>query len=379
MPRRLLDMNVFDAAVERMYVLYAEGHRPVVSFSGGKDSGICVEVCILAAQRAGTLPVDVIMRDEEIMFPGTFEYCARVATRPEVSFHWIYACQPILNVFNRELPFWWVFDPLLPPEQWVRQPPPQAYKIGDINIERMTTRDRFPPAPGKDLFQVIGLRVAESRGRMYGLFSSKGYLTKPNREGVRECRPVYDWTDGDVWKAIKDNGWDYNSAYDVMARMGMPRSRLRIAPPSMNVAGVPSLQLAMRAWPRWFDAMCERLPGIRAAAKYGVRAVSPLRNLNESWEACFKRTCIDTAPSWIADRAVTAMKTVLSCHAHHSNGPLPDVAPCYTCVSNLGSWRQLAVSMYSGDPFSVKSPHIPQVEPDFFRPGSGFWYGKASF
>ena len=64
--------SVFDAAIDRMLVLYEEGHRVIVSFSGGKDSGICLEICRIAATIANRLPVEVAMRDEEIMLPGTF-------------------------------------------------------------------------------------------------------------------------------------------------------------------------------------------------------------------------------------------------------------------------------------------------------------------
>lgn len=78
MPRVYTGRDVFAEAVHRMVRVYGEGHRVVVSFSGGKDSGVCLEVCLEAARQTGRLPVEVIMRDEEIMFPGTFEYAERV-------------------------------------------------------------------------------------------------------------------------------------------------------------------------------------------------------------------------------------------------------------------------------------------------------------
>jgi hypothetical protein len=109
--RAKIGVDVFEAALDRLVSLYADGHRLVYSFSGGKDSGVCLELGIMAATMTNRLPVDVIMRDDEIMYPGTFEYAERVAARPEVAFNWIYACQPVVNTFNRENPFFWVFDP----------------------------------------------------------------------------------------------------------------------------------------------------------------------------------------------------------------------------------------------------------------------------
>jgi predicted phosphoadenosine phosphosulfate sulfurtransferase len=75
MRARLLGVDVFQAAVERMVALYASGHRLVISFSGGKDSSCVLNVCLIAARETGRLPVDVVMMDEEVMFPGLVRVC----------------------------------------------------------------------------------------------------------------------------------------------------------------------------------------------------------------------------------------------------------------------------------------------------------------
>lgn len=381
MGRKYLGADVFNVAVDRMVALYKEGHRVVVSFSAGKDSGICLEICLIAARETNRLPVEVVLRDEEIMYPGTYEYAERVAARPEVQFNWLIAHQPIINVFNRKEPYWWVFDQKLKPEEWVRQPPAIAQYITQKSIDQMTIPARFPPAPGKRLYAVIGLRISESRGRMYGLFSSGGYVTGENKYGVANVRPIYDWSDSDVWKAIHDNKWDYNKAYDTMHAAGVPKNKLRIAPPTMNAAGIGELAKAAAAWPKWFNKVCTRLQGVRTAAQFGMRAVSPSRKLGETWEQAFKRECITEAPApWIAERATKAMNTMLSAHGHHSTSPFAEVDPCYTCFANLGSWKSLCMALYNGDPFSLKTSNANQyIEPEFFRVGAGYWEGKPSF
>jgi predicted phosphoadenosine phosphosulfate sulfurtransferase len=380
MPRRRLTENVFDAALERLTALYRDGHRIVVSFSAGKDSGVCLELAIMAARSTGRLPVEVVMRDEEVMYPGTFEYAERVACRPEVAFHWLVAHQPIVNVFDRVSPYFWTFDPMLPPEEWVRQPPSCAETIPDLCIERMTIPERFPPPDGKNLYAVIGLRTQESRNRLMGLFSSGSHITKPNAYGVRNVRPIYDWTDGDVWRAYHVNGWDYNDAYNVLHRMGVDRNRLRIAPPTLNAAGLDTLGLAAKAWPQWFEKVAKRLPGVRTAAMFGKRAVQPARRLGETWEQCFRRECLEETPAeWIKERSRLTMERKLSAHAHHSTMPFPEAAACPNCQGSLRSWKDLAIHLYNGDPFSLKADHLPYVEPEFFREGAGTWGGKPTF
>ena len=293
--------------------------------------------------------------------------------------HWLVPQHPVVNIFNREQPYWWTFDPLLDPSQWMRKPPDFAEWPDSINIDSMTTPERFPVEEGRTLYAVMGLRVSESHTRLYGLFSAKGYITKPNRHGVRNVWPIYDWSDGDVWKAHAEMGWDYNRAYDVMHRLGISRSRLRIAPPTLNAYGAEQLRMAVKAWPRWFEALSERLPGVRLAALYGKRAVSPYRRDDETWEQAFHRQCVDEAPEWIRDRALEVKRQMLSMHAHHSTAAFPETTPCYNCKGRVGSWKAMTNIMYGGDPFSLKQDCLGYVEPEFFRPGAGTWNGKPSF
>ena len=378
--RASLGMSVFDAALGRLVEVYAAGHRVVVSFSGGKDSCVMLEMALIAARQTNRLPVEIVYQDEEVSYPGTFDYVLRTFQRPEVTGKWLVMQMPQINVFSRAEPYWWAHDWLLPPEKWVTQPPDFAYWTrreepqSGVDITVMTTPMRFPVKAGQRLYSAVGLRAQESRTRLYGVYKAMGHLVKPNKLGVHGIRPIYDWTDADVWLAIQRFGWDYNRAYDTMYAMMGKKRNLRIAPPSQNVLGIAELKMASAAWPRWFDSVCARLPGARTAAQFGRRAVEPRRNLGETWEAAFQRECIDTAPGWIGERASEMRRKMLHSHAHHATTPFPEVRPCYNCLGSVGSWRRMTLAMYGGDPFSVKAAtRLPLVEPEFFRPGAGRW------
>jgi predicted phosphoadenosine phosphosulfate sulfurtransferase len=380
--RSYLGTSVFEQAIDRMVKVYEAGHRVVLSFSGGKDSGCTLEICVIAARLTNRLPVEVVMRDEEIMLPGTFEYAERVADRiDEIDFHWVVANQPVINIFNRSAPYFWVFDPQIDPDEWVRQPPARTEYIKEQDILALINAEKFPPPAGKELIEVVGLRVQESAVRRAGLASSGGYLTKVGANGARKCRPIYDWTDGDVWKAIGDQHWDYNAAYDTMYRMGMKRSSLRIGPPTMTWYSLPAMQIGAKAWPRWFDRVCARLPGVRTAVMFGKRAVQPERRMGETWHDTYKRTCIDDAPAeWIRERSIVVRDYYLHRHGQHATTPFPDIRPCSICSRSNASWRNLSFTMYNGNPFALKMyPMLPYVEPEFFRAGAGKWGGKPTW
>lgn len=372
---------MFDAALERIVEHYEEGHRVVVAISGGKDSTCCLEMCVLAATLTGNLPVEAVTREEEVIYPGVPEYLLRQYEREEVELSWILCRQPAVNLFNRENPYWWVCDPDLPPSSWVREPPDFAIDVPrNTTIEASISVERYPPPAGKKLISVTGLRATESRHRFLSILSSGGHLCSTKGvAGDYYSRPIYDWKDTDIWRAILVNGWDYASSYDAFHRMGLPRHKLRIGPPTMTMAAIGQLPLAAQAWPQWWDRVLERLPGTRAAAHYGKRVLEPHRRLGETWQDTFKRECIENAPEWIASRAIRARNTLLARHDRHATTPYPDAVPCATCSVSQACWKDLAMHTYLGDPFCLKMQGVLDVlQPEFFRPGAGTWVSKPS-
>ena len=382
------DVNVVEAAKQRIREQLLDGAHMVVSTSGGKDSTVVMELALQVHRELGMLPLKAIMRDEEVMYPGTYEYLARVYERPEIELHWIIAGQPIINAFNRFVPYWWVFDPL-EEDKWVRRPPDYAIWIDDQDITRMTTVERFPPPEGMDwrdykLQQVVGLRADESITRRSRISQTKGALTIHPVPVARAWTfaPIYDFTDKDVWKAIKDFGWDYNVAYNDMYRAGVKMRALRIAPPSMP-QGMRTLKFAARIWPDWFDKVETRLPGMRAAAYYGRRAIEPIRRKGESWEEVYKRMILEAQEveaQWLVDRMAKAMTFAIDRHARHSSEAFPDSrrASCRVCPPVCpGSWERMSKTMWNGDPWATINQTLGNVQPSTFRPGATDWEHKV--
>lgn len=371
MAKQYTSESVFDASIRRLVKAYNEGHRLTYSFSGGKDSGVLAELGIIAADIAGKLPIEVVMRDDEIAYPGTFEYAERLARRPEVKFHWYSFRQGQVNIFNREEPFFWVFDPYLDPSDWVREPPYDLVKWdtkSDPDLYGLVNLERFPNPEGAKLCSCVGIRAEESMTRHLAIQSAHGprsNATPDKGKNMIKLYPLYDWKTEDIWKAILDNHWDYNEAYNVMSKMGISPRKQRLGLIAMSLNGIPSLQFAAKAWPQWFDKVCQRLPGVHTVANFGVRALMPVKRSGETWEECYQRVCIDTAPGWIRERALYARERILRNHARHSVIPLGEIGNCGVC--NL-SWKKFTESMYTGDPFRIRLNFLLSIEPIHWRP-----------
>jgi len=52
-------VNVYDAAIKRFEYLFDNFDKVVVSFSGGKDSTVCLNLALEVAKKKNKLPLDV--------------------------------------------------------------------------------------------------------------------------------------------------------------------------------------------------------------------------------------------------------------------------------------------------------------------------------
>ena len=90
--KRWLGMDVFTAARSRLAEVFDAFERVFVSFSGGKDSGVVVQLALDIAREKGRLPLDVLHIDLEAWYAHTDAFVTRIMTRPDVRPHWI--CLP---------------------------------------------------------------------------------------------------------------------------------------------------------------------------------------------------------------------------------------------------------------------------------------------
>ena len=117
-------------------------------------------------------------------------------------------------------------------------------------------------------------------------------------------------------------------------------------------------------------------------ALFGKTAMRPFKKPQETWEACYRRECLERAPAWIVERSRRVMDSVLALHKAHASHPLPELLPCPNCSNGVGAWKKLTLTMYGGNPFASRirgAMGMTPIEPEFFREGGGTWGGSATW
>lgn len=350
-------------ALDRLRVCFDEFDTVAVSFSGGKDSTACLNLSLQVAQEKRRLPLDVFFFDEEAIPIETIEYVERVASRPDVRLQWIASPIKHRNAASNKSPWWypWAKED----ERLWCHPYPERGRYDEIFRGKSIPECNgilFGPDRGRVCI-VAGIRTQESLNRYRAIANKTGhraFLCADDYRWVTRAYPIYDWAHEDVWLAPEVFGWDYNEAYNVMAKAGVPIGQQRCAPP-YGEQPLVGLWMYKLCWPQLWAKMCRRVPGASTAARYARTSLYGFGGLSEgkpdhlTWRD-YVLNAINKLP--VKERRTTAqaLQQVLREHKRHTSEPLPEVEPHH--ASGL-CWRSVAAVALRGD---LKGTRVTQRE-----------------
>ncbi len=338
-------INVYDASKRRVQYIFQEFDNVLVAFSGGKDSGICLNFFYDYAKETSQLDkLAVYHQDYEGGYPQTYEYVEREFARLEIERHWL--CLPIKAACSASMfQTSWIPWDKDKKDLWIRQMPTEDYVVNEDNVWfpfkkgtsgfdlRVDFAKEYAKKNGKTAV-IIGLRMQESLSRRAVITSKR---RTSNYKGVKYSTivsedvvnfyPIYDWLSDDVWVANTKFEWDYNRLYDLYYMAGLNFREMRTASP-FHSSGQTNLKLYKVICPNTWAKMVGRVNGVNFTGIYGGTTAMGWRSIKKpehfTWKE-YAQFLIKTLPEDVRDKLLYHLERLNQSWAEEGYGRNPQV------------------------------------------------------
>ncbi len=341
-----MKQNVYDAFIERLHFIFQEFDNIYVSFSGGKDSGLLLNMVLdFRRKYYPDRIIGVFHQDFEAQYTVTSEYVERTFERikDEVEPYWVCLPMATRTALSSYEMYWYPWDDTKK-EVWVRPMPEKEYVINLENNPITTYHYRMHQEDlakqfgrwyrvihgSKKTVCLLGMRADESLQRYSGFLNKKyGYegecwITNQFK-GVYCASPLYDWSSGDIWHANYLFGYDYNYLYDLYYMAGLKVSQMRVASP-FNDYSKDALNLYRVIDPEIWAKLVGRVQGANFACIYGKTKAMGYRNITlpegHTWKS-FTLFLLETLPARLRNNYVKKFKTSIE-FWHKTGGGLDE-------------------------------------------------------
>lgn len=328
-------MNVYEAAQQRIGIIFREFDNVYVSFSGGKDSGVLLNMCIDYIRANGLdRKIGVFHIDYEAQYQMTTEYVDYELSNNLDVIEPYRICLPISAQCATSMyrSFWTPWDKK--DEQiWVRKMPSESinednnpldffkYGMWDYDLQRQFGGWYHRHKGAKRTCCLVGIRTQESLNRWRALYSDRNYNTYQGKiwtnkvyDDVYNAYPIFDWITEDVWVANARFGWRYNKLYDLYQQAGLSVHQMRVASP-FNDCATESLKLYKVIDPNSWGKMVGRVDGVNFSGIYGGTTAMGWKSVRlpsgHTWESYMHfllSTLPDEARAGYLDKLSTSIK-----------------------------------------------------------------------
>lgn len=346
MIREYMEQNVYEALQDRLRLLFEEFDNIYVSFSGGKDSGLLLNLTLdFQRKYYPDKKIGVFHQDFEAQYTVTTEYVERTFERikDEVEPYWVCLPMATRTALSSYEMYWYPWDDTKQ-EIWVREMPKKDYVVNLEKNPMVTYRYRMHQEDlakqfgrwyrlshgNKKTVCLLGMRADESLQRYSGFVNKKyGYkgecwISRQFKD-VWCASPIFDWSAEDVWHANYLFGYDYNRLYDLYYMAGLKVSQMRVASP-FNDYSKDALNLYRVIDPQIWVKLVGRVQGANFASIYGRTKAMGYRSVTlpegHTWKS-YTLFLLDTLPVRLRNNYVKKFNTSIE-FWHKTGGGLDE-------------------------------------------------------
>lgn len=350
-----LDTDVLTAAKERIKHCLRAYDRPVISYSGGKDSLVVLYLVREVMDEMGwTQPLDVIFRDEELIPEDVINFVLKLRDEPEKwTLHYMtFPQKSHYFLFGKHYPYtqWdearrgnWVREK---PEGTIEQVHPENKPL-DQKETNLFMNQALGFKGRVALFN--GIRCQESLHRFMSCIAIKNkynYIAHNSGGaiGTDFIKPIYDWSENDVFRYFYDRGIAYCSIYDVYMHASAP---LRVATPLIDTAFAQLKKLRV-TYPKFYEQILTIWPEIDAQVRYwgDFDTNSGIPKYPKSWTGIMQYIDDNITNPSMRERAKQVIKTARAFKEKNKKlGRMPDACfgyPLLYCFEKIagGSFQK---------------------------------------
>lgn len=385
MSKLFLNINVYEAFNKRLDVVFNDFDNVVVAFSGGKDSGVLLNLCLrYLDQHRLDRKLGVLHLDYEAQYTATTEYVDQVFAYLAGKADLYRCCVPFKGTTCTSMSqdYWRPWDPDKQ-QLWVRQMPDNCMTKDDFPFYRDDMWDyEFQELLSRWLAKqhrpartcvLIGIRAQESLDRWRTITSSRNinkYKKQPWTTAVSpvlvKAYPLYDWITEDVWTANAHFGFSYNKLYDLLHLAGVPLHAQRVASP-FHSAAKSSLSMYRAIDPDVWGKLVSRVNGVNFTAMYGGTKAMGWKSIGKpahfTWKE-YMMFLLDTLPAETAASYRSKLETSID-FWQKRGGVLPPEA-----IADLRSagliFKIGGKTNYKTDKLPVTMEYADDIESQFF-------------